>query len=135
MEDIPFIGEAIGHANLLTWAALILVPLLTLFLFRTRGGLRLRSVGEKPRAAETVGPARDPEPLPGGDGVRRARRHRRRVSSIALLGSFNEAGPSYDNQIASIHVDGRSALLRVECVPLYGGPAAGLETAFEHRLA
>ena len=33
----------------------ILVPLLTLFLFRTRGGLRLRSVGEKPRAADTVG--------------------------------------------------------------------------------
>jgi len=46
-----------------------------------------------------------------------------------------EAGPSFDNQIASIHVDGRSALLRVECVPLDGGPAAGLETAFEHRLA
>ena len=33
----------------------MLVPLLTLFLFRTRGGLRLRSVGEKPRAADTVG--------------------------------------------------------------------------------
>jgi simple sugar transport system permease protein len=39
----------------LTWVALILVPLLTLFLFRTPRGLRLRSVGEKPRAAETVG--------------------------------------------------------------------------------
>ncbi len=55
IEDIPFIGEAIGHLNLLTWVALILVPLLTLFLFRTRGGLRLRSVGEKPRAADSVG--------------------------------------------------------------------------------
>jgi general nucleoside transport system permease protein len=55
VESIPFIGDAIGHANLLTWAALLLVPLLTLFLFRTRGGLRLRSVGEKPRAADTVG--------------------------------------------------------------------------------
>ena len=41
--------------NLLTWAALLLVPLLTLFLFRTRGGLRLRSVGEKPRAADSLG--------------------------------------------------------------------------------
>jgi simple sugar transport system permease protein len=55
VEDIPFIGEAIGHLNLLTWTALLLVPLLTLFLFRTRGGLRLRSVGEKPRAADSVG--------------------------------------------------------------------------------
>jgi simple sugar transport system permease protein len=90
VENIPFIGDAIGHANLLTWAALILVPLLTLFLFRTRGGLRLRSVGEKPRAADTVG-------LP----VIRTRYLAVTASgalaaiggaylSIALLGSFNE---------------------------------------------
>jgi general nucleoside transport system permease protein len=55
IEDIPFIGEVIGRMNLLTWTALLLVPILTVFLFRTRGGLRLRSVGEKPRAADTVG--------------------------------------------------------------------------------
>jgi general nucleoside transport system permease protein len=55
IEDIPFVGDAIGSASVLTWVALILVPLLTLFLFRTPRGLRLRSVGEKPRAAETVG--------------------------------------------------------------------------------
>jgi hypothetical protein len=46
-----------------------------------------------------------------------------------------EEGPSFDNQIASIHIDGRSAVIRVECVPLEKGPDAGLETAFEHRLA
>jgi general nucleoside transport system permease protein len=90
IEDVSFVGGAIGHANLLTWAALILVPLLTLFLFRTRGGLRLRSVGEKPRAADTVG-------LP----VIRTRYLAVVASgalaaiggaylSIALLGSFNE---------------------------------------------
>jgi ABC-type uncharacterized transport system permease subunit len=90
VENIGFVGDAIGHANLLTWAALILVPLLTLFLFRTRGGLRLRSVGEKPRAADTVG-------LP----VIRTRYFAVIASgalaaiggaylSIALLGSFNE---------------------------------------------
>jgi simple sugar transport system permease protein len=55
VKDIPFLGEAIGRMNLLTWTALLLVPILTVFLFRTRGGLRLRSVGEKPRAADTVG--------------------------------------------------------------------------------
>jgi general nucleoside transport system permease protein len=55
IEDIPFFGEAIGNANVLTWVALILVVLLSIYLFRTPGGLRLRSVGEKPRAADTVG--------------------------------------------------------------------------------
>jgi general nucleoside transport system permease protein len=55
IEDLDFFGAAIGHANLLTWTALLLVPLMTIYLFRTPRGLRLRSVGEKPRAAETVG--------------------------------------------------------------------------------
>src|SRR5918992_6072288 len=55
IEDIDFVGDAIGQASLLTWVALLLVPLLALFLFRTPHGLRLRSVGEKPRAADTVG--------------------------------------------------------------------------------
>ena len=55
IKEIPFVGDAIGEASLLTWVALILVPLLALYLFRTPGGLRLRSVGEKPRAADSVG--------------------------------------------------------------------------------
>ena len=55
LRNVAFFGNAIGHANLLTWIALLLVPALTFFLFRTRAGLRLRSVGEKPRAADTVG--------------------------------------------------------------------------------
>ena len=55
IKEIPFVGNAIGEASLLTWLALILVPLLALYLFRTPGGLRLRSVGEKPRAADSVG--------------------------------------------------------------------------------
>jgi general nucleoside transport system permease protein len=55
IDDIPFVGDAIGRASLLTWLALLLVPLLALYLFRTPRGLRLRSVGEKPRAADSVG--------------------------------------------------------------------------------
>jgi simple sugar transport system permease protein len=55
IEDIPFIGDAIGQMNWLTLSALLFVPILTLYLFRTRSGLRLRSVGEKPRAADSVG--------------------------------------------------------------------------------
>jgi ABC-type uncharacterized transport system permease subunit len=55
INDTGFFGEAIGSANLLTWVALLLVPLMALFLYRTAAGLRLRSVGEKPRAADSVG--------------------------------------------------------------------------------
>jgi ABC-type uncharacterized transport system permease subunit len=55
IKDISFVGDAIGKASLLTWVALIGVVVLAVFLFRTPQGLRLRSVGEHPRAAETVG--------------------------------------------------------------------------------
>ena len=52
---IPFVGDAIEQLNLLVWVALISVGLLALFLFRTPQGLRLRSVGENPLAADTAG--------------------------------------------------------------------------------
>ena len=55
IQHVGFFGAAFGDANLMTWIGLALVPALTFFLFRTRWGLRLRSVGEKPRAADTVG--------------------------------------------------------------------------------
>jgi simple sugar transport system permease protein len=55
IDHVGFFGGAFGDANLMTWIGVALVPALTFFLFRTRWGLRLRSVGEKPRAADTVG--------------------------------------------------------------------------------
>jgi general nucleoside transport system permease protein len=55
IKDIPFVGDAIGKMNLLTWFGLLMVVALAVFLFRTPRGLRLRSIGEHPRAAETVG--------------------------------------------------------------------------------
>ena len=55
IKDSPFVGDAIGKTNLMTWLAILLVIVLAVFLFRTPQGLRLRSVGEHPRAAETVG--------------------------------------------------------------------------------
>jgi simple sugar transport system permease protein len=55
IKNLSFFGDAIGKTNTLTWLALIGVVLFTIFLFRTPRGLRLRSVGEHPRAAETVG--------------------------------------------------------------------------------
>ncbi len=44
----PSSATAIGDANLLTWVGLLLVPVIWWFLFRTRAGLRLRSIGEQP---------------------------------------------------------------------------------------
>jgi len=55
IEDIPFFGDIFGQLNVLVWLGLITVFLLWLYLFRTPSGLRLRSVGENPLAAETAG--------------------------------------------------------------------------------
>jgi ABC-type uncharacterized transport system permease subunit len=55
LDSVPFFGEALGDLNLLIWFALLMVPLSYWIVFRTAFGLRLRSVGEHPRAAETVG--------------------------------------------------------------------------------
>jgi general nucleoside transport system permease protein len=55
IEDIPFVGDVIGHLNILVWLGLLTVLLLWMLLFRTPTGLRIRSVGENPLAAETAG--------------------------------------------------------------------------------
>jgi general nucleoside transport system permease protein len=54
-ESLGFIGEAISQLNLLVWGSLVAVVVVWVLIFRTRMGLRLRSVGENPKAAETVG--------------------------------------------------------------------------------
>ena len=53
--DLGFIGRALNEQNLLVWGSMLAVVLVWLLVFRTRLGLRLRSVGENPKAAETVG--------------------------------------------------------------------------------
>jgi ABC-type uncharacterized transport system permease subunit len=55
IDWIPFFGPALDNLNLLVWVGLFLVFAVWLFVFRTPAGLRLRSVGENPRAAATVG--------------------------------------------------------------------------------
>ncbi len=55
IEDIPFVGDVIGQMNLMIWASLALLVVSYVVMFRTPIGLRIRSVGEHPRAADTVG--------------------------------------------------------------------------------
>jgi simple sugar transport system permease protein len=52
---IPFLGDAVEQLNLLVWLALALCGLVAVYLFRTALGLRHRSVGENPLAADTAG--------------------------------------------------------------------------------
>jgi general nucleoside transport system permease protein len=49
------VGQAIGGLNILTWASFALVIVVYVVLFKTAIGLRIRSCGEHPRAADTVG--------------------------------------------------------------------------------
>ena len=55
LSEIPFLGPLLFNLTPLTYSVVILVAVLHFALFHTRWGLRLRSVGEKPRAADTVG--------------------------------------------------------------------------------
>jgi general nucleoside transport system permease protein len=55
LEDVPFVGDIFGQLNLMIWIALALIVLTWLVVFRTPVGLRIRAVGEHPRAADTVG--------------------------------------------------------------------------------
>ena len=59
LGSIPGIGDFLegvfGHLNLLVWLMFVVVILAYVVLFKTPIGLRIRSVGEHPKAADTVG--------------------------------------------------------------------------------
>lgn len=55
LSEIPVIGPVLFRQNLLVYLMFIIVIALQIMLFRSRWGLRMRSVGEHPKAADTVG--------------------------------------------------------------------------------
>ncbi len=55
LSQIPVVGPVLFRQTALVYIMYVVVALLQIFLFRSRWGLRLRSVGEHPKAADTVG--------------------------------------------------------------------------------
>ena len=79
LSKIPIIGPVLFDQNVFVYGAAVLLVVVHVALFHTRWGLRVRAVGEHPRAAATVGihvvSVRYRNVILGGDH----RRHRRGV--------------------------------------------------------
>jgi len=55
LSDLPVIGPTFFQHNFFVYGALLLIIASTFYLFKTGIGLRLRAVGEHPKAADTLG--------------------------------------------------------------------------------
>ena len=55
LGSIPFIGRIFFQQNLMVYVAILVLIGTQILLFRTRLGLRIRSAGEHPQAADTAG--------------------------------------------------------------------------------
>lgn len=55
LSDLPLVGPVLFDNGLFTYGAIVVVLILQFMLFRSIWGLRTRSVGEKPSAADTSG--------------------------------------------------------------------------------
>ncbi|HEY7208218.1 MAG TPA: ABC transporter permease [Gaiellaceae bacterium] len=74
-----FFAQAFGQLNLMIWISFALLIVAYLLMFRTPIGLRLRAVGEHPRAADTVGISV----------------YRTRYAAVVLSGMLAAAGGAY----------------------------------------
>lgn len=55
IQNIPVLGQLVSGHNIMTYVAFLCVFLSYIFIFRMPIGMRIRSVGENPNAAESVG--------------------------------------------------------------------------------
>lgn len=55
IKDIPILGDILSGHNALTYVAFLSVIFVFFFIYRTPLGMRIRSVGENPNAAQSVG--------------------------------------------------------------------------------
>ncbi|MEF2070582.1 ABC transporter permease [Consotaella aegiceratis] len=55
LEDMPFFGPVLFSQDPLVLASLVLVGLVSVFLWKTRAGLILRTLGESPQALDALG--------------------------------------------------------------------------------
>ncbi|HET9186263.1 MAG TPA: ABC transporter permease [Solirubrobacterales bacterium] len=55
LADIPYLGQALFDQDAIAYLAYLIVIGLTVFLFRTPGGMRWRSAGDAPSALEAAG--------------------------------------------------------------------------------
>jgi len=55
LSSIPLIGTILFKHDLLVYLTYVVVPVLWFYLYRTRPGLHLRSVGESPETADALG--------------------------------------------------------------------------------
>ncbi|ACZ30028.1 inner-membrane translocator [Xylanimonas cellulosilytica DSM 15894] len=55
LSEIPILGPVLFRQTILVYLMYVAVAVLHVYLFKSRWGLRLRAVGEHPKAADTVG--------------------------------------------------------------------------------
>lgn len=56
LAQIPFIGPVFfAEHSVLVYVGYVFIPLVWFFLYKTRPGMHLRAIGEKPEAADTLG--------------------------------------------------------------------------------
>jgi ABC-type uncharacterized transport system permease subunit len=127
LADIPLLGSMFFNHNFFIYATFLLVVVLHLGFFYTRWGLRSRSVGEHPRAADTV-------------GINVFKTRYRNVILGGIIAGFGGAFLSLtqvsrfeENMTAGIGFIGLAAMIFGRWMP-FGALAAGLVFGFARAL-
>ena len=137
LGDIPLIGPIFFRQTAIVYLLYIAVALVTWTLYRTKWGLRVRAVGEHPKAADTVGIKVNRTRFRTDPARRRHRRHGRRVLHAGLGAAvqprddrrrrLHRAGGRHLRQVGPDPGDAGGAAVRLRLEP--PGRAVG------HRLA